>query len=83
MSAGGPYQLTVAAAPGEKQVVDDVMIGDVWLCSASPTWSCRSIVRSTRARRSLNSANDSIRMLTVPLANSPVPQYGSAAPCNG
>ncbi len=80
MSAGGPYQLTVAAASGEKQVVDDVMIGDVWLCSGQSNMVLQ-VHRALDSRSEIaNSTNDSIRMLTVPLANNPVPQYGFGGP---
>ncbi|HEY0686905.1 MAG TPA: sialate O-acetylesterase [Steroidobacter sp.] len=78
MSAGGPYQLTVTAASGEKQVVDDVMIGDVWLCSGQSNMVLQ-VHRALDSRSEiLNSSNDSIRMLTVPLASNPSPQYGFA-----
>jgi sialate O-acetylesterase len=33
MSAGGPYRLIAKAADGSLASADDVMIGDVWLCS--------------------------------------------------
>jgi sialate O-acetylesterase len=33
MSAGGPYRLTARAAGGSLASANDVMIGDVWLCS--------------------------------------------------
>lgn len=80
MSAGGPYQLSVATASGEKQVVDDVMIGDVWLCSGQSNMVLQ-VHRALDSRSEiLNSTNDSIRMLTVPLVNKPVPQYGFGGP---
>lgn len=80
MKAGGPYQLTVAAASGEKQVVDDVMIGDVWLCSGQSNMVLQ-VHRALDSRSEIaNSANDSIRMLTVPLTNNAAPQYGFGGP---
>lgn len=80
MSAGGPYQLSVTAASGEKQVVDDVMIGDVWLCSGQSNMVLQ-VHRALDSRSEiLNSANDAIRMLTVPLADNIVPQYGFGSP---
>lgn len=80
MSAGGPYQLSVTAASGEKQVVDDVMVGDVWLCSGQSNMVLQ-VHRALDSRSEiLNSTNDSIRMLTVPLANNAAPQYGFASP---
>ena len=32
-AAGGPYDLSVSGAGGARAVADDIMIGDVWLCS--------------------------------------------------
>ena len=32
-SAGGPYSVTVSAGKGDKVVLEDVLIGEVWLCS--------------------------------------------------
>ncbi len=75
MSAGGPYQLSVTAASGDQQVVDDVMIGDVWLCSGQSNMVLQ-VHRALDSRAEIqNSSNDSIRMLTVPMANHVVPQY--------
>lgn len=33
MSAGGPYTLTARAADGESETAQDVLVGDVWLCT--------------------------------------------------
>jgi sialate O-acetylesterase len=80
MSAGGPYQLSVSAASGEKQTVEDVMVGDVWLCSGQSNMVLQ-VHRALDSRSEiLNSTNDSIRMLTVPLASNAAPQYGFASP---
>ena len=74
MSAGGPYQLSVTAASGDKQVVDDVMIGDVWLCSGQSNMVLQ-VHRALDSRSEIqNSSNDSIRMLTVPMASNVAPQ---------
>jgi sialate O-acetylesterase len=80
MSAGGPHRLAVSAASGERQVVEDVMIGDVWLCSGQSNMVLQ-VHRALDARAEIaNSANDSIRMLTVPLSSSAVPRYDFAEP---
>lgn len=80
MTAGGPHQLSVSAASGEKQVVDDVMIGDVWLCSGQSNMVLQ-VHRALDARSEIaNSTNDSIRMLTVPLTSNAAPQYGFSTP---
>jgi sialate O-acetylesterase len=51
MPAGGPHRLEVRTRDGEVQIVGDVLIGDVWLCSAMK-WCCRCIAHSTHAPRS-------------------------------
>lgn len=80
MTAGGPHQLSVTAASGEKQIVDDVMIGDVWLCAGQSNMVLQ-VHRALDSRSEIaNSTNDSIRMLTVPLTSNAVPQYGFASP---
>ncbi|MDY6944869.1 MAG: sialate O-acetylesterase [Pseudomonadota bacterium] len=80
MQAGGPYQLSVGAASGKQQLLDDVMIGDVWLCSGQSNMVLQ-VHRALDSRSEiLNSSNDSIRMLTVPLTSSAAPQYGFGGP---
>lgn len=76
MKAGGPYQLFVATSSGATQTVNDVMVGDVWLCSGQSNMVMQ-VHRALDSRSEIaNSANDSIRLLTVPQASSAVPQYG-------
>lgn len=79
-SAGGPYELSVSAASGDKQLVQDVMIGDVWLCTGQSNMVLQ-VHRALDSRSEIaNSSNDSIRMLTVPLASNAAPQYGFVSP---
>jgi len=33
MKAGGPYSLIISEESGEKRILDNVMIGDLWLCA--------------------------------------------------
>ena len=79
MKAGGPYQLLVTTSAGAMQTVNDVMVGDVWLCSGQSNMVLQ-VHRALDSRSEIaNSANDSIRLLTVPQASSSVPQYGFAS----
>ncbi len=72
MSAGGPHTLTASTSTAT-QTVSDVLIGDVWLCSGQSNMAL-PVARTLDARSEIaNAANNSIRMLTVPLASSPVP----------
>ncbi|WP_394695872.1 sialate O-acetylesterase [Pseudoxanthomonas japonensis] len=72
-AAGGPYEL-VARAGQAMQVVRDVMIGDVWLCSGQsnmelPVW------RALDASSEIASASHPrIRLFTVPQVAAVMPQ---------
>ena len=79
LRAGGPYTL-VASAGADTQRVDDVLVGDVWLCSGQsnmelPVW------RSLDAAAEIgNAGNDRIHLLTVPKAGSAVARDRFAEP---
>ncbi len=76
---GGPHVLRVEAA-GRVQQVEDVLVGDVWLCAGQsnmelPVW------RTLDARAEIAAAgNDSIRLLTVPQVASAMPLDAFAEP---
>jgi len=73
MSAGGPYTLSVTSAAGARQTIEDVLVGDVWLCSGQSNMVLQ-VHRSLDSRAEIaGSANDSIRMLAVGLVNSLTP----------
>ncbi|WP_313244243.1 sialate O-acetylesterase [Stenotrophomonas rhizophila] len=79
LAAGGPYVLSVRAGKGS-QVVQDVQMGDVWLCSGQsnmelPVW------RALDAGSEIASAtHPTIRLFTVPKAVATVPQQQFGAP---
>ncbi len=78
MPAGGPHRLT-ARAGGVSQTVDDVLVGDVWLCSGQSNMELQ-VWRSLDARAEITgAASDTIRLLTVPQAGNAVPQTGFGA----
>ncbi|KAB7765712.1 9-O-acetylesterase [Xanthomonas sp. LMG 12462] len=67
VAAGGPYDMTVRAGQA-RQVVRDVLVGDVWLCSGQsnmelPVWRALDASRELAA-----AAEPSIRLFTVPKA---------------
>lgn len=70
LQAGGPYTLTVSSADGARQTVNDVLMGDVWLCSGQsnmelPVW------RALDAQSEIAGAsNDRIRLLSIPQSGS-------------
>jgi sialate O-acetylesterase len=73
MKAGGPYALSAATRGGAKQTLDDVLVGDVWLCSGQSNMVLQ-VHRALDARAEIAaSANDSIRLLTIAEAISTEP----------
>ena len=65
MPAGGPYALT-ARTGGRTQTVQDLLVGDVWLCSGQSNMVLQ-VNRTLNSRAEIaDSANDSIRLFTVP-----------------
>ncbi|HET7777529.1 MAG TPA: sialate O-acetylesterase [Rudaea sp.] len=72
LHAGGPYTLT-AASGGTTQTANDVLVGDVWLCSGQSNMVLE-VKRTLDSRSEMADAhNDAIRMMTVRDATSPVP----------
>ncbi|HEY5782402.1 MAG TPA: sialate O-acetylesterase [Lysobacter sp.] len=79
LKAGGPYTLT-ATAGDVTQTVNDVLAGDVWLCSGQSNMELQ-VWRSLDARAEIAAAdNDRIRLLTVPQSGNAVPQEQFAGP---
>jgi sialate O-acetylesterase len=77
--AGGPQSLT-ARSGSASQTANDVLIGDVWLCSGQS--NMEFAVRSTHdaGNEAALSANTRIRSVTVPRGSSAAPLEGFAAP---
>jgi sialate O-acetylesterase len=73
MSAGGPHTLT-AKASGRTQVANDILVGDVWLCSGQSNmeWPVRNTLDA--GSEVALSANDRIRQVTIGRANSAAPR---------
>ncbi|WP_238149855.1 sialate O-acetylesterase [Dyella jiangningensis] len=73
LKAGGPYALNVTTASGASQRIDDVLVGDVWLCSGQSNMVLQ-VKRALDARSEVQNAdNDRIRMLTVDNVSSVMP----------
>lgn len=64
LSAGGPYTLTVAGP--QTVTIEDVLIGDVWLCSGQSNMQMRVKI-SANAKAEIENANHPrIRLFAVP-----------------
>jgi sialate O-acetylesterase len=65
MSAGGPYRLSVTGADGASTGAEDVLIGDVWLCSGQSNMEL-SVSHSLGADGAAQSPPDpQLRLFTV------------------
>ena len=65
MSAGGPHRLTVTGANGATDSSDDLLVGDVWLCSGQSNmeWPLRRSLQGEDA--AAGSADPQLRLLNV------------------
>ena len=72
MPAGGPHVLTASGSSGS-QSVNDILIGDVFLCSGQSNMELPVLRASDSWNEISTSAHPTIRMLTVAHASSPTP----------
>jgi len=73
MSAGGPFVLSARTQSGAGQMISDLLVGDVWLCSGQSNMEL-PVSRSLNAAREIDgSTNNLIRVLSVAHASSPTP----------
>ena len=88
MSAGGPFVLKARGSSGSEQSANDVLVGDVFLCSGQSNMELPVRRSGDTDSEIRNSGNERIRMLTVQHSASPTPlttfhdpvQWQSAAP---
>jgi len=73
LSAGGPFVLTVQGSAGSHQNANDILLGDVFLCSGQSNMELPVLRAGDSSNEINNAANSTIRMLTVPHATSPEP----------
>lgn len=78
MQAGGPYTVVVTGAPGTTPIsFDDVLIGEVWVCSGQsnmemPVWGNSKFFRSKNGLEEAKNANfPNIRLFKVDRTVSP------------
>jgi sialate O-acetylesterase len=73
MAAGGPYRLIAAGAGGATVAADDVLIGDVWLCSGQSNMEW-PLNRSLQGMDAIGaSADPQLRLLNVQRAGARAP----------
>jgi sialate O-acetylesterase len=71
--AGGPFTLDVRSGSGATLTISDVLVGDVFVCSGQSNMEL-SVGQSRNGNlAAARSANEQIRLLTVPKAGKPLP----------
>jgi sialate O-acetylesterase len=78
MAAGGPYRLEATGTGGTRAAADDVLIGDVWLCSGQSNMEL-PLSRALNSEAEISGAGDAqLRVLTVPkkTAAEPAARFG-------
>ncbi len=73
LPAGGPHQIGIASG-GEKIVLDNVLVGEVWLCSGQSNmeWSLRASANPEEEIKAAQHPN--IRLFHIPKAAASTPQ---------
>jgi len=80
MAAGGPYRLEAVGGNGARVVAEDMLVGDVWLCSGQSNMELQ-LSRVLNNQSEIESANDpQLRILTVPRKTATAPAYGFGGP---
>jgi sialate O-acetylesterase len=79
MEAGGPYRLEAAGQGGDRATAEDVLIGDVWLCSGQSNMEF-PVSRALNGEAEAAAASDpQLRILTVPQKTAAAPAVGFGA----
>lgn len=76
--SGGPYVMTVSSG-GEEQRLDDIMVGDVWLCSGQSNMEFPVRYATNAAFEVPYSTHPMLRLLNVPRQSSTTPQQRFSA----
>jgi sialate O-acetylesterase len=79
LPAGGPHAL-VAHTPTRSQTANDVLVGDVWLCSGQSNMEWPVRMTHDAGNEAGLSANPRIRHVTIPRGSSAGPRTGFDAP---
>ncbi|HEX8239942.1 MAG TPA: sialate O-acetylesterase [Allosphingosinicella sp.] len=80
MEAGGPYRLEAAGQGGARASADDVLIGDVWLCSGQSNMEFPLARALNGDAEAAAAADPRLRLLTVPKKTETAPAAGFGGP---
>ena len=79
MAAGGPYRIAATGKDGAAVTADDLLVGDVWLCSGQSNMEF-PVKRSLNGDAEVSgAANDGIRILNVPQRTALSPEASLSA----
>ncbi|MGF7149960.1 sialate O-acetylesterase [Sphingomonas zeicaulis] len=79
LPAGGPYRLEVTAATGETTTLDDLLVGDVWLCSGQSNMEYPLKAALNGSLLVENAADPHIRLLSMAQRVAYAPETPAAA----
>ncbi|HEX8554807.1 MAG TPA: sialate O-acetylesterase [Sphingomonas sp.] len=74
MAAGGPFRLSVSDAAGRTSAIDDVMMGDVFLCGGQSNMSYLTRYATDASNQLKTPADPAIRFTTIPLDQPSLPR---------
>ena len=74
MNAGGPYSLAASASNGETQTVNDIMVGDVYLCSGQSNMELPLRLATNYDSEVYGAKNQLLRLFHVQRFTSPTPR---------
>jgi sialate O-acetylesterase len=66
LSAGGPYRISLRNRAGEEAVLDNVLAGNIWLCSGQSNMAY-PVSASVDQPESVNHGHPAIRLFSVPM----------------
>jgi len=73
LAAGGPFVLAVEDSSGQHQAAQDVLVGDVFLCSGQSNMQMPVLAAENASSEIQESAASTIRLLSITHAFSPTP----------
>ncbi|WOF41981.1 9-O-acetylesterase [Sphingopyxis indica] len=77
--AGGPYVMKVSSS-GKEQQLEDIMVGDVWLCSGQSNMEFTLRYATNAAFEVPYSTHPNLRLLNVPRQSSTTPRQRFSSP---
>jgi len=78
LAAGGPHTMTIAQG-SEKLELKNILVGEVWLCGGQSNMQWPLTQTDGGSEAIAHSANDQIRLITIPRERAPEPRQNVAA----